>query len=87
MNRADCKALRSAALELKSWADSVRESHTRDGARDDWTGEEGAKATYDKHMRLVKRLRAIANAEQAKLPRKPRTVSLEMTEGTTEGGE
>lgn len=55
MNRADCKMLRSAALVLKSWAKSLEGTGLDDEQR--------------KHLALVKRLRAIANAEQAKLPK------------------
>lgn len=71
MNRADCKALRSAALQLLDWARVSRESQC--GDKGDWDNGCGqaaaAKALHDKHIRTAKRLRAIANAEQAKLPK------------------
>jgi hypothetical protein len=54
MNRADCKAIRSAALVLLSWAKALEGTGLND--------------EQDKHMRLVKRLRQIANAEQKLLP-------------------
>lgn len=53
MNRADCKALRSAALVLNSWAKSLEGIGLDDEQR--------------KHVRLVKRLRAIANTEQKRI--------------------
>lgn len=72
MNRADCKTLRSAALQLIEWARITRESQTdADGNWDNGCGQAaGAKALHDKHLRTAARLRAIANAEQAKLPPK-----------------
>lgn len=70
MNRADCKALRSAALELASWAKSLIDGYTTQD--NDWGDDDRAKNAYEKHLRLIKRLRKIANAEQAKLPRRGR---------------
>lgn len=72
MTSADCKALRSAALELAFWAKTLRDSHTTKAADGslDWGENEAAKRWHDKHLRLVKRLRKIANEEQAKLPAK-----------------
>lgn len=72
MNRADCKALRSAALQLLDWARISRESQVDEaGNWDNGCGQAAAaKALHDKHVATAKRLRAIANAEQAKLPRR-----------------
>lgn len=72
MNRTDCKALRSAALQLLDWAKVSRDSQTDDaGNWDNGCGQAAAaKALHDKHILTAKRLRAIANAEQAKLPKR-----------------
>jgi len=56
MNRADCKAIRSAALELAKWLKAIQ--------------TELYAVEREKYPRLIKRLRAIANAEQAKLPKR-----------------
>lgn len=56
MNRADCKALRSAALELDKWRKAIE-------------GMEFYGVEVRKYPRLIKRLRLIANVEQAKLPK------------------
>lgn len=75
MNRADCKALRSAALQLLEWARITRDSQCDgEGGWDNGCGQGAAsKALHDKHVRTAKRLRAIANAEQARLLPKTRT--------------
>lgn len=69
MNRADCKVLRSAALQLLEWAKVSRDSQCDDNG--DWDNGCGqaaaAKALHDKHVRTAARLREIADAEQAKL--------------------
>lgn len=77
MNRADCKALRSAALQLLKWADILRASYqTQTGYWDpSVAGSEGGKLLHDKHRAMAKRLRAIANAEQAKLPRRHKALA------------
>jgi len=67
MNRADCRALRSAALELIDWAESIEINAMSEG---DFQEGTTARRAYDKHLRLAKRLRAIAKSEQAKLPKK-----------------
>lgn len=83
MNRADCKALRSAALQLISWAHTLRASYQTEAGYWDASvaGCEAGKATHDKHLATAKRLRAIANAEQAKLPKR-----LRHSESTKESG-
>ncbi len=72
MTRADCKALRSAALQLIDWANTLRASYqTKAGCWDPTVvGAGNGKAMYERHMATAKRLRAIANAEQANLPKR-----------------
>ena len=70
MTRDDCRAFRSAALELNTWAQEIRRAHTPPTDRNNWSGEPNAQKVYEKHLELVKRLRAIAGSEQARLPRK-----------------
>jgi hypothetical protein len=57
--------LRSAAILLAQWAADVRSSCVNQATRT--LDDPGAQATYDKHMKVVKRLRQIANAEQKRL--------------------
>lgn len=66
MNRADCRALRSAALELVGWSKALKSNAEADGRFQEGTP---AWRVHEKHLALVRRLRRIANEVQAKLPR------------------
>lgn len=67
MNRDDCRVVYAAANELSATARDIRSAHTLNG---DWGDERAAKAWHDKCLQLAMRLRQIAKAERAKLPKK-----------------
>ena len=56
LNRADCKAMRSAALELEKWLKAIQPELFAVESR--------------KYPRLIKRLRRMANDVQATLPKR-----------------
>jgi hypothetical protein len=74
MNRSDCKALRSAALELLAWAKALHAGHTVPGT-ERWGENKAQREAYTKHLCLAGRLQLIAAMEQAKLPKKPKKAS------------
>lgn len=55
-------ALRDAENLLRRDAESLREGHTSHRDREDWTGEDDAKAGYDEYIRAADALAALAGA-------------------------
>lgn len=52
-------AIFTAVQLLRQAAEELQQSHTTSRDRNDWTGEEGAKASYDEHMAVAAALEAL----------------------------
>lgn len=59
-------AIADAARLLRAAAHELQQSHTTSRDRNDWTGEEGAKASYDEHMAAAAALEGMGQPQADK---------------------